>query len=226
MAKDEMDELKKLSPQDRLKKLKEIEDRNKKEIQEAQKLMKQSEAELEEEEKTKKQLPLPQLRSIDDSNLFGKGTQEDDMLATKQFKQIRRGKKEEELEEQVEEKGGALENTVSREREWLKEEHEQAAMYTASMPQRQQRYQSNLTRELSEGTARDIYKMISEVYSEAKESGYVSSEQMSRINAASEAALSKLDAMVSGDYQASKQATDALVASARMAKAMKDLYKA
>ena len=68
---EDFDELKKLSPEERVKKLKEIEERNKKEIDEARKLMTESIRQIEVEEEMRRDIPIPQLTSIDIDTLFG-----------------------------------------------------------------------------------------------------------------------------------------------------------
>ena len=223
------EELKNLSPEERIARLKDIQKKREEEIKKAQEMIKKSEAEIEDEEKSKRQIPIPQLKSVDVSSLFGKGTQEEQMFAAKQFKTSRRKKegKEEQLEKKITpEQEEALESKIEQERENLRAQAEQATLYQTGMAKQERKYQANLTKELNENSSTAIYNAVKTAYEEAKETGYVSSEQMKLINAANEAALSKMDAMVSGDYQQSKQATDALVASARMAKAMKDKYKA
>ncbi len=230
MVDDVEEELNNLSPQERIGRLKELKKRREEEIKKAQEMIKKSEAEIEEETKSKRQIPIPQLKSIDVSTLFGKGTQEGDMMDTKQFKTARK-RKEEPEEEAIEgklkpEEEEALESKIRDERARLQEQQQQAALYQAGTPRQERQYQVDLARDFAKGSASDIYNAVKSAYEEAKETGYVSSAQMDRINAASQAALSKMDAMVSGDYLASKQATDALVASARIAKVMKDQYKA
>jgi len=79
----DLDDLKKLSPEDRVEKLKEIEEKNKKEIEEAQKLMTESMRELESVEEMKRDIPIPQLTSVDVDTLFG--TEEKEMFKTKRF---------------------------------------------------------------------------------------------------------------------------------------------
>ena len=224
------EELKNLSPEERIARLKDIQKKREEEIRKAQEMIKKSEAEIEEETKSKRQIPIPQLKSVDASSLFGKGTLEEEMFAIKQFKTVRQkkqGKEKEELEEKLTpEQEEALESKIKQERENLRDQAEQATLYQTGMAKQQRQYQANLAQELTQNTVNNIYNTVKAAYDEAKETGYVSSGQMQLINAANEAALSKMDAMVSGDYQQSKQATDALVASARMAKAMKDKYKA
>ncbi len=64
------DDLKKLSPAERLKKLKEIELEKKKEIEEAQKLLIETADELDEEERKKENMPIPQVAATDEAILF------------------------------------------------------------------------------------------------------------------------------------------------------------
>ncbi|MFC1753057.1 hypothetical protein ACFL96_06640 [Thermoproteota archaeon] len=97
----DLDELKKLTPEERVKKLKEIEERSRKEIEEAQKLMTESMREIEEVGEKKIDIPIPQLTSVDVDALFGQ--EEKDMFKTKRFGEGKRkeGAKEETLEESV-----------------------------------------------------------------------------------------------------------------------------
>jgi len=60
------EDLKKLPPEERLKKLKELEQKKKQEIDEAQKLIKESETEITEQRKWKEKVPIPQV-AVEDS---------------------------------------------------------------------------------------------------------------------------------------------------------------
>lgn len=73
---EEIDKLKGLSPEERIKRLKELEQKRKKEIESAQKLIKQTEIEIEEKSKEKQQLPIPQLKSEDLASLTSKEEKE------------------------------------------------------------------------------------------------------------------------------------------------------
>lgn len=93
----DLDELKKLPPEARIKKLKELEDKKKKEIEEAKALGEKKKKELTEtkkmmddsveeaidEEKTHEQLPIPQLKA-DNFEIIAEGDEED-IFATKRF---------------------------------------------------------------------------------------------------------------------------------------------
>ncbi|MBD3313995.1 hypothetical protein GF345_06135 [Candidatus Woesearchaeota archaeon] len=98
----DLEELKKLGPEDRVKKLKEIEENNRKEIEEAQKLMTDSLREIEIEDKIKRDIPIPQLTSVDVDTLFGQ--EEKDMFRTKRYDSgpSREQKADESLEESIE----------------------------------------------------------------------------------------------------------------------------
>lgn len=105
----DIDELKKLSPSERVEKLREIEERNKKEIEEARKLMTESLREIEVEDELKRDIPIPQLTSVDVDSLFGQ--EEKDMFKTKRFVG---GEKKEEVREIKDER--TLEESIQREK--------------------------------------------------------------------------------------------------------------
>lgn len=71
MADDGLNDLKKLSPKERIRRLKELQDKNKKEIEEAQKMINASEEEDILEENLKK-IPVPELKKVSIEDLFDK----------------------------------------------------------------------------------------------------------------------------------------------------------
>ncbi|MFH1182086.1 MAG: hypothetical protein V1702_03965 [Candidatus Woesearchaeota archaeon] len=77
-----MEELKTLSPEERIKRLKEIEESKKKEIEEAETLISESMREIG-EAKEKKDIPIPQMRAENISQLLT--AEEKSMFATKRF---------------------------------------------------------------------------------------------------------------------------------------------
>jgi len=103
-----LDELKNLSPEEKIRKLKEIEEKDKKEIETAQKLIKESESQIEEEKRMKEQIPIPQLKAVDISSLFTPA--EKQMYATKRYV---RG--EEQLEETVQQEQKRIEEMNEKE---------------------------------------------------------------------------------------------------------------
>lgn len=83
MADVDVEELKKLSPEQRLKALKALEEKSRKEIEEARKLMAESEREIEVEEEHRRDMPIPQLTSVDIDSLFSQ--EEKEMFKAKRF---------------------------------------------------------------------------------------------------------------------------------------------
>jgi len=83
MADKELEELKKLSPEERIERLRKIAEKNKKEIEEAQKLIKKSQEELEEKRKQLEKIPIPQLKAISIEELFSED--EKQIFETKRF---------------------------------------------------------------------------------------------------------------------------------------------
>ncbi|PIN87282.1 hypothetical protein COV19_00160 [Candidatus Woesearchaeota archaeon CG10_big_fil_rev_8_21_14_0_10_44_13] len=86
------DELKKLSPERRLKVLKELEEKSRKEIEEARKLMVESEREIEIKEEIERDMPIPQLASVDIDSLFT--SEEKEIFKAKRFVSDRRSENE------------------------------------------------------------------------------------------------------------------------------------
>ena len=108
----DIDEIKNLPPEERLLKIKEIQEKHKKEIEEAQKLMRMSEDEIEHKKRELEHIPIPQVRAVDIDQLFSEGERQvfatarfsDSGLSKKLKKDEKEGKKEaepENLEESV-----------------------------------------------------------------------------------------------------------------------------
>ena len=194
MAEEEIEDIKKLSPEERIRKLKELAKKDEEEISKAQELIKHSEAEIEAAEKEKRQIPIPQLKAVDVSTLFGKGTEEERLFRTKRFEKAEKDAAEEEAPAEEEKAGEeALEARIEVERNHLRREAEEVQLYQSRLPEERRQYVSILRQELEEGAATNIYSVVKEAYSEAQEKGYVSSEQMAKVSAASQAALTKMD---------------------------------
>lgn len=79
----ELDEVKKLSPQDRIKRLKELEEERKHEIEEAEELIKETVREIAEAEE-KKRIPIPQAKATDLSSALTTA-EEKELVATHHF---------------------------------------------------------------------------------------------------------------------------------------------
>ena len=102
-----LDKFKNLSPEQRIKKLKELQEKDKQEIEEAQKLIKESEEQAEAEEELKKQIPIPQLKTVDIESLFT--AEEKELFRAKRFVEDKK------LQEEEKPKQKPLEETVATE---------------------------------------------------------------------------------------------------------------
>jgi len=83
MTEDSFDDFRSLSPEARIKKLKEIEEKRKKEIEEARKLIAESEEEIKEETQKKERIPIEQMTARSQGGLMT--AEEKEMFRTKHF---------------------------------------------------------------------------------------------------------------------------------------------
>lgn len=144
-----LDELKRLSPQERIRKLKELEEERKKEIEEAEKLIKESNVEIEEERKELERIPIPQLKAVDIQGLFT--VEEKEMFKVKRFIDE---EKIESLEEELKEKEEKrLEETVKEEAERKEEDG------------------------LDNNRLMDNYNVVKDLFKEAREEHYLNQEK-------------------------------------------------
>ena len=94
MPKQDIEELKKLSPEERIRKLKKLQEKDKEEIEKAQNLIQESEDQLEKQEQTKK-IPIPQLKAVNIDALFS--PEEKELFKAKRFVAEKRKELEESL---------------------------------------------------------------------------------------------------------------------------------
>jgi hypothetical protein len=194
----EIDELKKLSVEERIKKLKEIEQKNKDEIKKAQEMLKQSEFELEEKEKEKESTPIPQMKAADIGELFTE--EEKQLFKTKRFEEKKPAKKE------------ALEETVFSEGKKLKPEQ---------IEQIQQQYRTQLSRKPVD----ELYDRMKNIYQNIQASGAVSPEQVNQINNIEYAIDKKKEDIEKGEYNPSEYVANRLVAVQQIGEDLKKKYR-
>jgi len=179
----DIDELKKLSPESRIKRLKALEEEKRKEIEEAEQLIKESVGELEREEKIKQEVPIPQMKAVDVGQLF---TQEEkQVFATKRYEKF--------------EKVDDSEEPVQKEEKTLEEEvREMQPRLTAEQVEEQKQYGQALA---GEQPSR-LYDMAREVYDEFKDTGVVDQEKMYALDIATRM---KDDAAPGGEYKSTSE---------------------
>lgn len=157
-------DLRNLPPEEKIKKLKELEKERKKEIEDAQKEIKKSEEELTERRKWVEKVPIPEVAQED---LAGLGEDGKALVRTHRFKS-----KEKESDEEEEDKKEkvSLEETV--------------ALEKAELPPEAVDVAYDIKREgvtpyaaLTERPLPEIQKDLAEIYETGKERGYITGEE-------------------------------------------------
>jgi hypothetical protein len=201
MAKEEeIDELKNLTVEDRIRKLKELEQKKKEEIQKAQDMLKKSEEELEHKENERKQIPIPQLRAVDVSQLFTE--EEKQIFGTKRFSQKSVAKKETET---------PLEETVATEQ--------------AKMPEVMNLAEQQYRVQLSKEPTKQLYTEIKSLYQEIQDKGYVNTEERQKIENIQYAMNKKREDIEAGSYNPNQYVSIALNKSQELADKIKKMYR-
>ena len=145
---DIIEKLKKLSPKERIGKLKEIQEKNKEEIEKAQDLIKESEEQAARDEEIEK-IPVPQLKAVDIGALFS--PEERELFRAKRFETEKPKKAEETGEEK-----GELETIAER---------------APRLPPEAEQEHIQYVRQLSQTPTEQLYNRAKELYSEFKTQG-------------------------------------------------------
>ena len=176
----DLKEIKKLSPEERIKRLKKIEEENKKEINEAEKLIKDSIREINIQEEIK-DLPIPQIKAVDIESLFS--PEEKEVFATKRYENARQSHVEEETAEIP------LEETVEQEKpEITKEELAAHIQYQV------------LANELRKERTENVVQRVENIYNQIKETGEITREQINEAYAAESVARQRQEEIGRGTY--------------------------
>jgi len=203
---DLIEKLRRLSPKERIEKLKEIQEKDKKEIEKAQELITESEDQAAQEEEIKK-IPVPQLKSIDIGALFS--SEEKELFKTKRFTSETTEEKEEE-EKPEKEKGSQLEQELAN---------------VQTLPEEQERAHMDYVNQLSQKPASELKEKMANIYSAVKEKGYMSESQKENLYNVHYATQKKLQDIETGHYkEATKQAAQEMVLTEKMKNWLQDSY--
>lgn len=207
------DEIKKLPPEERIKKLKELEEKRKKEIEEAHQIIRQSEDEIKERRKWAEKVPIPQVASEDFKSLSAE---------EKEIVRTHRGIKDKDrkgFEEEVEE------SARKRKKESELEEitREQARQQPAN--EREALLQSQYLTQLSQQPARDIYQEMMQISQRVEDKGYISREEERRIEYLNTAMEKKMEDIESGRYSFTSAVGEMASTARSVAEKMRDLYR-
>jgi len=201
------EDLKKLPPEERIKRLKELEQKKKKEIEDAQKLIKESESELSEKVKTKQKIPIPEVAAEDLKNL---SDAEKDIV--KQHRGFREKNKD---EEEISDKASKpkrrenLEDTLGGEKAPRVSEH-QFGDYIAR---------------LSHQPVKDLYAEMSRINHAVEDKGYISAAEERRVEYLNSAVERKLEDVESGKYSFSEDVAEAASLIQQIGSSLRDVYQ-
>lgn len=233
------DDLKNLPPEERIKRLKELEVKKKKEIEEQQKVIekekkeiedatreiKNAEGELNVRQKVKEKVPIVEVASES-----GEGLSEEAKIILKSMQRRigenkseekeggREGKAKEKKEEQQEERLGgltrsALEETVQSERGQM-------------MRQNIGGVSGDYVTSLSQQPAAQLYAQMSTLYQTVEAKGYMNQEEQRRVQYISSAMEKKLEDVDAGRYSLTQEAARATSLTQQMSEVVKGMYKA
>jgi hypothetical protein len=147
MPEEQIDNLKKLSPKDRIKKLKELQEKNKQEIEQAQKMLTEAEEQSDIEEELS-HMPIPQLKAVDIDELFS--PEEKELFRAKRFAEP---KKKPEKAEKPKAKG----------------ELEEIAWEAKSLSKEEERQHVEYANQLRQKPVEELYGRAKELYSQFKQ---------------------------------------------------------
>ncbi len=206
---EDIESIKKLPAELRIKKLKELEEKRKKEIDEAIKLEKLTQSEIEEKEKALREIPIPQLKSFDASTLFTR--EEKEIFQTKRFGNAGQKFDDEEQAKKKTKGISELEEAV-----W-----EAPAKKAENEFRIQDMYKSQIS-QLSRAPAEELYSTAKSMYDKFKESGYLTDNEIKRLGIVNYAMKEKEKAIESGFYKAGVDVEEMFDTARKM---MKTLYR-
>jgi len=201
-----LNEIKKLSPEERIKRLKKIEEENKKEINEAEKIINDSMQEIDIKEKIK-DLPIPQIKAVDIESLFS--PEEKEVFAVKRYKDLVIRHAEEEKAEIP------LEETV-------KQEEPRATKEELAVHIQYHVLADELRREPTE----NVVQELENIYHQVREGTGITGEQMTRAYAANIVARERQENIERGTYgRLDEQVSNQLDIARQIFKSIQDKYK-
>lgn len=189
-----------LPPEERIKRLKELERKKKQEIEEAARLIQESEVEITETRKLKEKVPIPEVAKEDTEGLSKEGK---DVL--KAVKTLPAKKKD--LAETVVETADtqpaaeSLEETLERERPNIPP----ALLNT------------DYALQLSQQPMQTLYQEMTTMYEAARERGYLNNEEQRRVAYLTAGVEAKLDAASNGAYPLTRDAAEKALVTQRLA---------
>lgn len=205
MAKENLENL---PPEERIKKLKELEKKRKQEIEEAKKKIKESESELTARDEWIRKVPIPQISQEDLAGLSKEG---------KEILAVHKGVKEKkEVEDTVEEK--VIEKTKDNFADLEALARENLNISPEFM-------QSAYTQHLSQQPMNDIYHEIKDIHKTVEEKGYISKEEERKVEYLASAVEKKVEDAESGKYSFTEDVAKAANLTRAIGAKLRGLYQ-
>ena len=210
------DDLKDLPPEERIKKLKEIEKEKKKEIEEAHKLLRESEDELTEKHNLKQRIPIPEIAKEELEELSEDGKE---LLRIHKGLRAKPPEKEKEVIVPRKRKGG-LEEAVEQEKGTLLRE----AQGIEYGPQRESTF-GVAYRPLSEKPLGELYQDALALKQSVDEKGYVSKADEQRAEYLTGVVEDRLRSAEEGEYSLTKDTARAASLMMRIGEEIQTVYR-
>jgi hypothetical protein len=197
-----LSDLKKLSPEERIRRLKEIEEKSKKEIMEAERLIHESEEDIKQRDDALRDIPIPQLTAVDAHQLFNP---EEKMMFEMKREMPHK------TEQQPYPAFPSLEETVNSE----------APKLTEAQMQQQREYITNLARQPVD----TLYQRLNELRESVNENGEMAPDERSNLYMLNRAISQKQDDIEKGIYNTSDRVDRRIDSSRRILEEMMGVYR-
>lgn len=207
------DELKRLPPEERIKRLKELEQQRRREIEEAQKQIKESEEEIKEGRKWKEKVPIPEVAKEDLEGLSEEGKQL--LKVHKGAKEIQQAAEEEPVRGR--QRGKSLEEAVSQEKILLP--GAQNVDYAVKM-QFAEAYKP-----FQEMSMQELQQQVYRASKTAEERGYATRDEAKTAYYAQSEVEKRLEAAEAGTYSLTETAARAAMLTRELSSHLQQMYK-
>ncbi len=205
------DDIKKLNPEDRVKKLKEIADKKKKEIEEAQKEIREAEGEMSEKRKEKEKVPIPEVAK---EEVDGLSETAQAILKEQRGISKKSAAEEKKSDEEKSSKGQkndskelSLEDTVAQEK---------VSRFAANVDYSQQ---------LSQKPMANLYQEMTTIYKAVEDKGYINPAEQQRVQYLTSAVEKKLEAVEAGNYSLNEEVARAALLTQQLGGSLSSMYK-
>ncbi|GEM_PF-1141215 len=235
------DDLKNLPAEERIKRLKELEVKKKKEIEEQQKVIEKEKKEIEDAEKeiknaneelTERQKVKDKVPILEAASESGEGLSEEAKIILKSMQKRVSGKNENENGEVEESREGKKERTKEQSTQERMRGFSTSALEETVQQERKQMegqgrggVSGDYVTSLSQQPAVQLYAQMSTLYQAVETKGYMNSEEQRRVQYISSAMEKKLEDVDAGRYSLTQEAARVTSLTQQMSEVVRGMYK-